>query len=80
MELIPILSSYRRKQLFKHIFLTIRFNSFIPKVTLSPVLFAKSKEIAVILLETVNRTHFYIRVNRDLFLLFRDYQLTVYLL
>ena len=64
MELIPILSSYRRKELFKHIFLTIRFNNFIPKVAPSPVLFAKSKKIAVIsMTETMNRTLFYIRIN-----------------
>ena len=67
--MIPILSSYRRKEIFKDIFLTIRFNNFIPKVAPSPVLFAKSKKIAVICMkETMNRTLFYIRVNRDLFL------------
>ena len=61
--MIPILSSYRRK-IFKDIFLTIRFNDFIPKVAPSPVLFAKSKKIAVISRkETMNRTLFYIRVN-----------------
>lgn len=63
-EMIPILISYRRKEIFKDIFLTIRFNNFIPKVGPSPVLFAKSKKIAVISMkETMNRTLFYIRVN-----------------
>ena len=62
--MIPILSSYRRKEIFKDIFLTIRFNNFIPKVAPSPVLFAKSKKIAVIsMTETMNRTLFYIRIN-----------------
>ena len=62
--MIPILISYRRKEIFKDIFLTIRFNNFIPKVGPSPVLFAKSKKIAVISMkETMNRTLFYIRVN-----------------
>ena len=46
--MIPILSSYRRKEIFKDIFLTIRFNHFIPKVAPGPVLFAKGKKIAVI--------------------------------
>lgn len=63
-EMIPILSSYRRKEIFKDIFLTIRFNNFIPKLAPSPVLFAKSKKIEVISMkETMNRTLFYIRVN-----------------
>ena len=64
-EMIPILSSYnRRKEIFKDIFLTIRFNNFIPNVAPSPVLFAKSKKIAVISRkETMNRTLVYIRVN-----------------
>ena len=67
--MIPILSSYRRKEIFKDIFLTIRFNNFIPKVAPSPVLFAKSKKIAVISRkETMNKTLFYIRVNCDIFL------------
>ena len=62
--MIPILSSYRRKEIFKDIFLTIRFNNFIPKLAPSPVLFAKSKKIEVISMkETMNRTLFYIRVN-----------------
>ena len=62
-EMIPILSSYRRTEIFKDIFLTIRFNNFIPKVAPSPVLFAKSKKIAVISRkETMNRTVFYIIV------------------
>ena len=57
MELIPILSSYRRKEIFKHIFLTIRFNNSIPKLALSLVLFAKSKKIVVITMnETMKRT------------------------
>ena len=60
----------RRKEIFKHIFLTIRFNNSIPKVALSLVLFAKSKKIVVITMnETMKRTLFYIRVNGDLFLL-----------
>lgn len=63
-ERIPILSSYRRKEIFKHIFLTIRFNQVIPKVAPSPVYFAKSKKIAVIgMKETMDKTLFYIRVN-----------------
>ena len=63
-EMIPILSSYRRKEIFKDIFLTIRFNNFIHKVGPSPVLFAQGKKIAVISMkETMNRTLFYIRVN-----------------
>ena len=62
--MIPILSNYRRKEIFKDIFLTIRFNNFIPKVAPSPVLFAKSKKIAVITMkQTMNRTLFYIRAN-----------------
>ena len=62
--MIPILSSYRRKEIFKQIFLTIRFNNFIPKVAPSPVYFAKSKKIAVICMkETMDKTLFYIRVN-----------------
>ena len=61
--MIPILSSYRRKEIFKDIFLTIRFNNFVPKVAPSPVLFAKSKRVAVTSMkETMNRTLFYIRV------------------
>ena len=60
----------RRKEIFEHIFLTIRFNNSIPKVALSLVLFAKSKKIVVITMnETMKRTLFYIRVNGDLFLL-----------
>ena len=63
-EMIPILSSYRREEIFKDIFLTIRFNNFIPKVAPSPVLFAKSKKISVISMkEIMNETLFYIRVN-----------------
>ena len=62
-EMIPILSSYRRKEIFKDIFLTIRFNNFVPKVAPSTVLFAESKRVAVISMkETMNRTLFYIRV------------------
>ena len=61
--MIPILSSYRRKEIFKDIFLTIRFNNFVPKVAPSTVLFAESKRVAVISMkETMNRTPFYIRV------------------
>ena len=77
--MIPILSSYRRKEIFKYIFLTIRFNNFIPKVAPSPVLFAKSKKIAVICMRPWIGHSFTLGLIEIFFFFLREYQITAYL-